>query len=115
MPQVTSDAQFLIVMGVLVWVGSLAGIMLKARAWATELILEVIASGAGRDTVLKMSRDHLDRKLDNIASKVGDLGGRIDTMSNKLERRLDKLDADMQALHVRVTLLEQRENTKEHA
>ena len=29
-------------------------------------------------------------------------------MSNKLERRLDKLDADMQAMHVRVTLLEQR-------
>lgn len=115
MPQVTSDAQFLIVMGVLVWVGSMAGVLLKARSWATELILEVITSGAGRNAVLQMSRDHLDAKLDSIASKVGELGGRIDTMSNKLERRLDKLDGDMQAMHVRVTLLEQRENSKEHA
>jgi len=114
MPAVTSDTQFLVVMGVLIWVVSGAGTLLRARAWATELVLEVITSGAGRNAVLQMSRDHLDAKLDSIASKVGELGGRIDTMSNKLERRLDKLDGDMQAMHVRVTLLEQRENAKEH-
>lgn len=114
MPQVTSDTQFLIVVGILVWIISGAVALLRARAWATELILEVIASGEGRKAVLEMSRDHLDAKLDSIATKVGDLGGRIDTMSNKLERRLDKLDGDMQAMHVRVTLLEQRGNTQEH-
>lgn len=115
MPAVTSDTQFLVVVGVLIWVVSGAVALLRARAWATELVLEVITSGAGRNAVLEMSRDHLDAKLDSIASKVGELGGRIDTMSNKIERRLDKLDGDMQAMHVRVTLLEQRENAKEHA
>lgn len=114
MPTVTSDTQFFIVMGVLVWVGTLVTLLLKARDWLTKLILEVVASGDGRKAVLEMSRDHLDTKLDSIATKVGDLGSRIDTMSNKLERRLDKLDGDMQAMHVRVTLLEQRESTKEH-
>ena len=67
----------------------------------------MITSGEGRDAVLKMSRDHLDGKLDSIADKVVELGTRIDSMSNKIERRLDKLDGDMQAMNVRVTLLEQ--------
>ena len=115
MPPVTSDTQFLVIVGVLIWVGTGAVMLFRARQWATELVLEVINSGAGRDAVLKMSRDHLDGKLDSIAERVGELGSRIDTMSNKLERRLDKLDGDMQAMNVRVTLLEQREGTKEHA
>lgn len=113
MPAVTSDAQLLAVVGVVTWLISMVAAMVKGRQWVEETALAALKSEAGREAVMKMSRDHLDVKLDGISEKIGELSARINTMSNKIERRLDKFDADMQAINVRVTLLEQRESMKE--
>ncbi len=113
MPAVTTDAQLLAVVGVVTWLISMVAALIKGRQWVEETALAALKSEAGREAVMKMSRDHLDAKLDGIVEKIGVLSSRIDTMSNKIERRLDKFDADMQAINVRVTLLEQRDH-KEH-
>lgn len=115
MQVVTSDAQLLALVGLLTWVMTLVVGVVKGRQWIEETALAALKSEAGREAIMKMNRDHLDVKLDAIADRMGELGSRIDTMSNKLERRLDKFDADMQAINVRVTLLEQRESIKEHS
>lgn len=93
------------------WLISLIVAVVKGRDWVESTALAALKSEAGRSAVMRMNRDHLDVKLDGISERIGELGSRINGMSNKLERRLDKLDADMQAMHVRVTLLEQRQHT----
>lgn len=92
------------------WLVSLIFAVIKGRDWIEKTALAALKSEAGRKAVMGMSRDHLDLKLDGISERISSLGTTINTMSNKLERRLDKLDADMQAMHVRVSLLEQRTN-----
>jgi len=91
------------------WLISMTIAIIKGRDWIERTALAALKSEAGRTAIMKMNRDHLDVKLDNIAERINELSGRINGMGNKLERRLDKLDADMQAMHVRVTLLEQRQ------
>lgn len=92
------------------WLVSLIIAVVKGRDWVEATALAALKSEAGRDAIMRMNRDHLDVKLDAIAERVVELSGRIDGVGNKIERRLDKLDADMQAMHVRVTLLEQRKS-----
>ena len=113
MQAVTTDAQLLAIVGVITWLVSVILAVIKGRQWIEETALAALKSEAGREAVMKMSRDHLDLKLDGISDKIGELSSRINTMGNKIERRLDKFDADMQAMNVRVTLLEQRESLKE--
>lgn len=97
------------------WLVSLIFAVIKGRDWIERTALAALKSEAGRKAVMAMNRDHLDVKLDGITERIGALGSTINTMGNKLERRLDKLDADMQAMHVRVTLLEQRHPLRERA
>ena len=92
------------------WLISLIIAVIKGRDWIESTALAALKSEAGRAAVMKMNRDHIDVKLDAIVDRIGELGSRINGMSNKLERRLDKLDADMQAINVRVTVLEQRDS-----
>lgn len=91
------------------WLISLIVAVIKGRDWIEKTALAALKSEAGRSAVMKMNRDHLDVKLDAIAERINELSGRINGVGNKIERRLDKLDADMQAMHVRVSLLEQRQ------
>lgn len=90
------------------WLISLIFAVIKGRDWIERTALAALKSESGRKAVMAMNKDHLDVKLDTITDRISALGTTINSMSNKLERRLDKLDADMQAMHVRVTLLEQR-------
>lgn len=92
------------------WLISLIVAVIKGRDWIESTALAALKSEAGRSAVMKMNRDHIDVKLDGISDRISELGTRINGMSNKLERRLDKLDADMQAINIRVTVLEQRES-----
>ena len=92
------------------WLLTLIVAVIKGRDWIESTALAALKSEAGRSAVMKMNRDHLDVKLDAISERIGELGTRINGMSNKLERRLDKLDADMQAINIRVTVLEQRDS-----
>lgn len=81
---------------------------LKGQDYVEKATLKVLRSEDGRDAMLRVTRDHIDIKLDALGKSVENVGQRIDTMSTKLERRLDKLDTDMQTMNVRVTLLEKK-------
>lgn len=109
MPADTSTA-LLIALGTgISWVISMVVAFIKGQEWIEKKALAVLKSEAGRKAILGMNRDYLEIKFDGVVERIAELGSRINSMSNKLERRLDKLDADMQAVNVRVTVLEQRQ------
>ncbi len=107
----TSTALLIAVASGVSWMVSIVVAFVKGQEWIERKALAVLKSEAGRKAILGMNRDYLDIKLDGIVERITELGTRINTMGNKLERRLDKLDADMQAMHVRVSLLEQKHTT----
>lgn len=84
---------------------------LKGQEYVEKATIKVLRSEDGREAILRVTRDHIDVKLDALNKSVEGVGQRIETMSGKLERRLDKLDSDMQTMNVRVTLLEKRSDT----
>ena len=112
MPTDHSTAMLIAVASGASWLISLIVAIIKGRDWIESTALAALKSEDGRLAVMKMNRDHLDGKLDSIVERIGELGSRINGMGNKLERRLDKLDADMQAINIRVTVLEQRESSE---
>ena len=121
---VTPDLLFAII-GTLSSIATFSVWLMRGQSWAERLMLGVMKSdygrkaiekvamdslqgAAGQEAVRRASREHLELKMDNLAYRITELASRIDTMGTKLEKRLDKLDDDMQNLHVRVSLLEQR-------
>ena len=95
-------------LSVLTSFATLVSWFLKGQEYVEKATLKVLRSEDGRDAMLRVTRDHIDIKLDALGKAVEGLGNRIETMSTKLERRLDKLDTDMQTMNVRVTLLEKK-------
>ncbi len=121
---ITPDLLFAVI-GTLSSIATFSVWLMRGQSWAERLMLGVMKSdygrkaiekvamdslqgAAGQEAVRRASREHLELKMDNLAYRITELASRIDTMGTKLEKRLDKLDDDMQNLHVRVSLLEQR-------
>lgn len=97
--------------GVLTSLATLVSWFLKGQEYVEKATIKVLRSEDGRDAILRVTRDHIDVKLDALNKAVEGVGQRIEQMSGKLERRLDKLDSDVQTMNVRVTLLEKRSDT----
>lgn len=95
--------------GVLTSLATLIGWIFKGQEYVERATIKVLRSEDGRDAILKVTKDHIDAKLDALNKAVEGVGRRVEEMSGKLERRLDKLDSDMQTMNVRVTLLEKHE------
>ena len=125
MPSNISPDLLFAIIGTLSSIATFGVWLMRGRGWAEKLMLGVMKSdygrraiekvamdslqgAAGQEAVRRANREHLELKMDNLAYRITELGTRIESMGSKLERRLDKLDEDMQNLHVRVSLLEQR-------
>jgi len=125
MPADISPSLLFAIIGTLSSLATFGVWLMRGRGWAESLMVAVmrgeagrrtiekvamasLESAAGQEAVRRINREHLDLKMDTLAFRITELASRIDTMSNKLEKRLDKLDEDMQAINVRVSLLEQR-------
>lgn len=108
MPVEVSIELIVAAVSVLTSLGTLISWFLKGQEYVEKATLKVLRSEDGRDAMLRVTRDHIDIKLDALGKALEGVGQRIETMSTKLERRLDKLDQDMQTMNVRVTLLEKK-------
>lgn len=108
MPVDISTELIVAAVSVLTSLGTLVSWLLKGQEYVEKATIKVLRSEDGRDAVLRVTRDHIDLKLDGLSKSVEQVGHRIETMSTKIERRLDKLDTEMQTMNVRVTLLEKK-------
>lgn len=108
MPNEITPALFFGVVGALTSLATLLSWILKGQDYVEAVTLRAMRSEDGRDAILRVTKDHIDAKLDALSKAVETVGRRVEDVGSKLERRLDKHDSEAQTMNVRVTLLEKR-------